>query len=236
MRGRPKSGPRASFVIPVYNGTAYIAETLDSCVQQNLDNIEIVVVDDFSNDKTAEILGYFASKDKRIKIIKHDQNKGRSIARNTGIEFAKSSLLLMLDADDIALPNKAKDTVAFFDKNEDVDICYSKFHLINEFSNIIGYVDAEPFDINKVRETKFMFIGHSTMAFKRHVYEKVQYTDGDFAKHAIDDWKFQIDAYKAGFKFGPLRKITTQYRVIPKIRNEAKILQLKESCLEAIPC
>lgn len=231
-----KKPPSCSFVIPVYNGMAYIAETLDSCVGQDLDNIEIIVVDDCSNDRTLQIINDYISysRDKRIKLIKHEVNKGRSIARNTGIATAQSEILLMLDADDIALPKRAKNTVDFFKLHDNVDITYSKFQIINEFGHITGYCDTEPFNIEKAKETKFMYIGHSTMAFRKRVFDKVQYTDGDYSKNAIDDWKFQIDAYKAGFRFMPMRKMTTQYRVIPKLRDEKKILELKNSCLEAV--
>lgn len=226
--------PLASFVVPVYNGAAHLAETIDSCVRQSLPNIEIIVVDDCSTDTTVDMVEYFASIDKRVKLIKHEVNKGRSIARNTGILAAQAPLLLMLDADDIALPPKAKLTVEFMKKNPSVDICYTKFHLINELGLIEGFCDAEPFSEEKLRATKMFYIGHSTMGVRRNVYDKVLYTDGDYSKHAIDDWKFQIDAFKAGFKFAPLRKITTQYRVIPKPRDEKKILALKEVCLETV--
>lgn len=228
--------PRVSFVIPAYNGAAYLAETLDSCLRQSTAALEVIVVDDCSKDSTVEMVEYFRSIDLRVRLIRHDVNKGRSVARNTGISAAKTDILMMLDADDIALPNRVKDTLEFFKKNKDVDLCYSKFHVLDELGAIKGYLDAEPFDEARLRETKLMYIGHSTMSFRRRVFDKVQYTDGDYSKHAIDDWKFQMDALKAGFKFGAMRKITAQYRVIPKLRDEKKILELKNACLETLPC
>jgi Glycosyltransferases involved in cell wall biogenesis len=89
------------------NGSAYIAETIDSIVRQKLKDIEIVLVDDGSNDRTLDIIEYFMEKDKRIVLYKHEKNMGRSAARNTGIANAKSDIILISDADDISNPGRA---------------------------------------------------------------------------------------------------------------------------------
>lgn len=223
--------PSASFVIPVYNGSAYISESIKSCLDSSHKKIEVVVVDDFSTDATVRIVEKMAEADDRVKLIRHGVNMGRSAARNTGIVAASSDILMMLDHDDIALPNRASATIKAFKNNEDVDIVYSQFQIIDELGNVQAKVDVAPFDWEKLKKTKLAYIGHSTMSFRKRVFEKVHYTGGDYCKHAIDDWKFQVDAYKAGFKFVPIRKCLSQYRWIEKKRDEAKILELKNSCL-----
>lgn len=222
---------KASFVIPVYNGSAYIAETLDSCVRQGLKDIEIIVVDDGSSDRTLGIIEYFMEKDKRITLIRNEKNMGRSNARNIGIENAKTDIILCSDDDDISHPNRAKEAVAFFKKNEDVDIISTKAQAIDELGNVIGWMPTQPFTYQKVLTDKQTYIVHSSMAFRKRVFDKVKYTPGDYCTHAIDDWKFQVDAAKAGFKFGFINKTLVQYRVIPKKRDEAKIAELKNLCL-----
>ena len=222
---------KASFVIPVHNGSAYLAETLDSCVQQKLKDIEIIVVDDGSDDRTVGLINYFIEKDRRIVLIKHDVNKGRSEARNTGIEAATSDIILTSDADDLSHPMRAGDTVNYFKKFPDVDIVTTRAQVIDPLGNIGGVLPTQPFSWKNVTEKKMTYIVHSSMAFKKKVFEKVQFTSGDYSKNAIDDWKFQVDAYKAGFKFGYLNKTLVQYRYIPKPRDEKKILELKELCL-----
>lgn len=222
---------KPAIVIPVYNGIAHIADTLDSCVKQPGKNLEIIVVDDFSTDGTVEVVEYFAFRDKRVKLIRHGENLGRSEARNTGILATDADIILINDHDDILMPHRTKTTVTYFEKNPDVDIVYGKFQVIDELGTIIGIQNAEPFNFQRVIDTKFTHIGHSTMAFRRKVFDKVKYTNGDYSKNAIDDWKFQVDAYKAGFKFGFINKVLEQYRFIPKERNETKILELKNACL-----
>lgn len=222
---------KASFVIPVMNGSAYIAETLDSCVRQKLKDIEIIVVDDGSTDRTIDLIEYFMEKDKRISLIRHDGNKGRSVARNTGIQAAKSEIILVSDADDLSHPMRALETVKFFKKNPDIDIVTTRAQVIDALGNVLGTLPTRPFSYDTVLKDKMTYIVHSTMAFRKKVFEKVQYTDGDYSKHAIDDWKFHVDAHKAGFKFGYMNKTMAQYRLIPKQRDEKRISELKEVCL-----
>lgn len=223
--------PKASFIIPVYNGSAYIAEAVNSCLSSSLRAVEVIVVDDCSTDATVAILEAIAAADDRLKVVKHTENMGRSAARNTGVAAATSDILIMMDHDDISLPARAKSIVAAFKANRRVDIVYSQFQIIDELGRVNAKVDCAPFDWEKLKVTKLAYIGHSTMAVRKKVFEKVQYTSGEYCKNAIDDWKFQVDAYKAGFKFLPIRKCLAQYRWIEKKRDEAKILELKKACL-----
>jgi glycosyltransferase involved in cell wall biosynthesis len=223
--------PKASFVIPAYNAEAFIAETLESCLKQTEKKIEIVVVNDGSTDGTADVVSYYLSKDGRIKLI-NQRNEGRTTARNVGISEAKADVIFTQDADDISYPERVSDTLAAFKKTK-ADIVYSSFHTIDAIGQIIeDPVIALPFDYEKVKKEWFTYICHSTMAFKKKVFDKVQYTTGDYDKHAIDDWKFQIDAYQAGFKFAPVKKVLAAYRIIPKVRDEDKIKELKSLCLK----
>jgi len=231
--------PKASFVIPVYNGAAYLAETIESCLKQTTENIQIVVVDDCSTDSTDTVIKHYQDKDERILPLKLPENSGRSAARNVGIENASGEIILTLDSDDIALPHRAAHTIQFFKKNPEVDIAFSKFQVLEWAPRqdgildwvVAGLMDAPPFDWERLKETKLAYIGHSTMAFRKRVFEKVRYSDGPYSHHGIDDWKFQVDAYRAGLRFGAIPKILGQYRFIRKQRDEMAILKLKEACL-----
>jgi glycosyltransferase involved in cell wall biosynthesis len=223
--------PLASIIIPVYNGGAFLAPTIESCLNQDQKNIEIIIVDDGSTDRTPKIIEHYQAKDSRIVSCRLPENRGRSEARNYGIYEAKSPILLMMDADDIATPNRVSDTLKFFKKNPGTSICYGQFSVIDAYGKIMGHQDAQPFDKKKVIKDKMFYIGHSTMAFRRKVAEKVSYTSGEYSKHGIDDWKFQLDAMNKGFRFGPVKRMFMQYRWIPKERDEKRILELKEAAL-----
>lgn len=89
-----------SIIIPVYNSSAYLEETINSIVQQSYKNLEVIIVDDFSTDNGKEIIKKFAAKDKRIISIFLDKNNGVSNARNVGLDAAKGKYVLFMDSDD----------------------------------------------------------------------------------------------------------------------------------------
>ncbi len=95
--------PFFSVIVPVYNRESFIVSCINSILDQDFDNYEIICVDDGSTDNSISFLNAF--QDKRIRIIQHDKNLGRCIARNTGIKEAKGKWLCFLDSDDTYYPN-----------------------------------------------------------------------------------------------------------------------------------
>ena len=89
-------------VVPVYNGAEYLFETLDSVFSQTFQDLECVVVDDGSTDNTQAVLA--SSRDDRLRVITHEQNRGLSAARNTGIIAAAGEYIVFLDDDDLLHP------------------------------------------------------------------------------------------------------------------------------------
>ena len=229
----PPIKTKASFVIPAYNSQDTISEAITSCLQQSEKGVEVIVVDDGSTDHTAKVINYHAEKDSRVKPVYLAENRGRSLARNAGIEKTTGSIIFTLDADDIAVRTRVADTFKALKKNPTVDVFYGHFHVINELGQIMDLVESKPFDFDEMKSNKDMWlrIGHSTVAFKKEVFGKVQYTDGEYSSNAIDDWKFCVDAHKSGFKFMNIPAVLARYRYTPKQRDEEKIKELKLKCL-----
>lgn len=91
--------PKASVIVPVYNVERYLSKCLDSIVNQTLSDIEIICVNDGSQDGSAQILESYANRDSRIKIITQN-NRGLSAARNTGMKVAVGKYIGFVDSDD----------------------------------------------------------------------------------------------------------------------------------------
>lgn len=87
-----------SIIVPAYNAQDYISDMVESVLQQSYPHFELIIVDDASTDRTAEIVRSFS--DTRIKLIRHSSNKGPGAARNTAIEAANGKWMALLDADD----------------------------------------------------------------------------------------------------------------------------------------
>ena len=90
-----------SVIIPVYNTEEYLEECLDSVCNQTLGDIEIICIDDASNDSSSEILERYARNDDRIILLKNKFNQGQSISRNKGLEIATGEYITFLDSDDL---------------------------------------------------------------------------------------------------------------------------------------
>jgi glycosyltransferase involved in cell wall biosynthesis len=131
-------GPLVSVIIPAYNAENFITETLKSVLGQTYKNIEVIVVDDGSQDKTAEIVEKFIAIDQRVKLLKQ-VNSGVAVARNTGIAHAQGEFIAPIDADDIWYPeNIAKQVECFGRSPENVGLVYSWSAHIDETGLITG--------------------------------------------------------------------------------------------------
>ena len=96
-----------SVVIPAYNATATLAETLRSALRQTHAELEVIVVDDGSKDGTRAMAESFAAEDPRVRVISK-ANAGVAAARNTGIDAARGDFIAPLDADDLWHPDKLR--------------------------------------------------------------------------------------------------------------------------------
>lgn len=114
-----------SVIIPTYNRAATIGRAIDSVLQQTYTDIELIVVDDCSEDNTGEIVGKY--NDDRLRFIKHEFNQGACAARNTGIEHARGEFIAFQDSDDCWLPDKLEIQLSLMDKIH-ADICFCSMH------------------------------------------------------------------------------------------------------------
>lgn len=104
-----QAAPLVSVIIPVYRVEHWLPACLESVLAQDWPSLEIILVDDASDDGSGRIAAAFAQRDARIRSVRHDANRGAGPARNTGIMHATGSWLLFLDADDLLA---APDTVS----------------------------------------------------------------------------------------------------------------------------
>ena len=135
------SKPLVSVLVPAYNAELFIADTLQSVLNQTYKNIEVLVVDDGSRDATARIVEKFARRDNRIKLY-HQENKGVAAARNFAISKASGEYLAPIDSDDIWYPCKIEKQVTRLERlGPDTAVAYSWSVSIDEKGQVL---DAGP--------------------------------------------------------------------------------------------
>lgn len=108
-----ESAPKVSVVIPTHNRGAMLPRAVQSVLSQTFEDLELIVVDDHSDDRTPQVLAGFT--DKRVRSLRHPRNVGQSKALNTGINAARGAYVAFLDDDDVWLPDKLALQVAALD-------------------------------------------------------------------------------------------------------------------------
>jgi teichuronic acid biosynthesis glycosyltransferase TuaG len=130
-----------SIITPVYNAEDFLEETLNSILNQTYQNWESILINDNSNDGSLEIAERFVRLDPRFKIINKTVSEGAARARNAGIEQAKGRFIAFLDSDDVWLPEKLAEQIAFM-KEKDIAFSYSSYQFLTEQGQIASSVIA----------------------------------------------------------------------------------------------
>jgi glycosyltransferase involved in cell wall biosynthesis len=129
---------KVSVIIPAYNGDRYIADAIESILQQTYRDCEIIVVDDGSNDRTPQILEIYGD---RLRCFTQ-KNQGVAAARNKGLEMARGEYIAFFDQDDYFLPEKLSLQVALLDRDRDLAFVNSGWKIVNQIGE--GITSVEP--------------------------------------------------------------------------------------------
>lgn len=113
--------PFFSIIIPCYNVSNFVDRSIQSVLEQEYSNYELILIDDASKDATPEILEGYSSNDK-IRVLQNKSNAGVSFSRNRGISVAEGEYVLFLDGDDTYEKNLLKDLKKFLDLNKGLDL------------------------------------------------------------------------------------------------------------------
>lgn len=179
--------PNVSVIIPTYNRAGLIGKPIQSVLNQTYQNFEIIVVDDCSTDNTEEVLERF--NDPRIRYIRHQQNSGAAIARNTGINNSTSPYIAFLDSDDEWLPEKLEKQLNLFQQcDPEVGFIYTGFAAVDESNQVKRVISANYRGSLRDRVLYSNFIGTpSTVMVKSNYLKQVKGFDPEMPSF-IADW------------------------------------------------
>lgn len=211
---------------------------MQSALEQNYnDDLEVIIINDGSTDHTEQYLKWLeGKKDSRIKIIRTAMI-GRSAARNIGNEQACGEMIFVLDADDLAAPNRLELTVK---KKLDTgaDFIYGSATIIDCTGKKIGEVRADVFNRDRALDTKLNHIVHSSVAYTKEFAKQFPYNEGELSSLGLDDWGQQITAAIAGIKMDFVPQTICAYRHlesgISKTRNEKEVAEAKDRYLDSL--
>ena len=154
-----------TIITPVYNGEAYIEETLASVLDQDYPDLEYVVVDDGSQDRTPELLQRYGSKFR----ILHQKNQGEWAAVNSGVRSASNDIMSIVNADDPILPGLITAAAELLAQNGDLVAVYPDWQVIDEVGAATAICETTPYDFKRMLEEHYCIPGPGTF-FRRSAF------------------------------------------------------------------
>ncbi|MCP4965267.1 MAG: glycosyltransferase family 2 protein [bacterium] len=169
--------PALSVVMPAYNAMPYLERAVGSILDQTLTDLELIIVDDGSTDRTWEIVEELAAGDARIRPIRSAQNEGEAVAFNKGAAAARAPIIGRMDSDDISMPDRFEKQLAELLGDPDLAVLGSFASHTNDREEILSLSRTGPTstqEFNKMRERgePTMVFG-GTAAYRKELFELV---------------------------------------------------------------
>ncbi|MCL6583030.1 MAG: glycosyltransferase [bacterium] len=191
--------PRVSVVMASYNHEKYVAEAIQSALDQTYQDIEIIITDDGSTDGTVSQIKKF--RDPRISLFCFEKNQGACVAIRTSLEKARGEYIALLNSDDVFYPDKLEKQVSFLNDHSDIAAVFSHAQIIDEQGN--DFVDVNHFYYSifqQANRTRFEWLNHffyhrnclchPSVLIRRKCYETIGYYDERYAQ--LPDFDFWI--------------------------------------------
>lgn len=222
--------PKVSLIIPVYNVESYLRKSLDSAINQTLDDFEIIAVNDGSTDSSYEILKEYANKYDNFIVI-NKENGGLSDARNAGLKAAKGEYIAFLDSDDYLAPNFLETLYTMAsDNNAEIACCNYKMYFPKSNIKITVPTIPESGVYSKEQALKKLILDYTVHYFswnklcKRSIFEenKIQFYDMYFEDISTSPRLF-YNATKIAITTKPLYYYTQRPGSILNTMNVKKI-------------
>jgi glycosyltransferase involved in cell wall biosynthesis len=203
---RTEADPVAvSVVIPCFNSSAFVAETVGSVLSQTMREFEIVFVDDGSEDDTRSVIDAIiaAHRDVPMRALSQ-QNAGTAAARNRGIDAARGHYILPLDADDLIAPTMLEECAAVLDTQPEIDLVYTDRE---DFGDVEAVSAAGTYAVERLKY--FNQLGYCTL-YRRSIWDAV----GGYRANVsgFDDWDFWLATALRGYQGSHLPKPLFKHR------------------------
>jgi glycosyltransferase involved in cell wall biosynthesis len=199
-----------------YNYGKYLSKAIESVLNQSHQDLELIIVDDFSRDNSQEIIESYQARDHRIRSIFHIENMGMSKSLNDGISSAKGEFVALLDSDDIWVNTKIEKQLKILEENQDL-IVWSEGEIIDEYDTPLGTTFTQKHNASKRKKSGNIFeellcgnfIFGSSIIFKKQnlpangFNERLKY---------LSDYQFVVDLAKK-YDFYFIEESLAKYRI-----------------------
>lgn len=212
-----------SIITPSFNSSRFIAESIESVLNQTYQNWELLITDDCSIDNSVEIIASYTNKDSRIRLFPLKSNVGAAAARNVSIKNSTGRYIAFLDSDDIWMPEKLERQIAFMQQKGYAFTC-SAYDQMTEQGEKLNKIVVVPQNISYHQYLRNTIIGCLTVTIDR-------YQTGDFTMPIIrssHDMALWLLIMKRGFKCYGFNEVLATYRLVTTSNSSKKISAAKD--------
>ncbi len=219
--------PLVSVLMPAYNSELYIAQAIDSILDQTHSNLELLIFDDGSSDGTRKVIESYS--DLRVIKVLSDQNYGVVRARNELIDRANGKYIALMDADDVAEPTRLQKQLQVLESGE-CDICGSAQWVLDEATNKLKK-SKDRFIDPDLRALLSVYCGlcNSTITGKAEIFKRFKY---DTSILTSEDYFLWVQMAAAGYRFINLKDRLLTYRRYPAQTSAVHLEKFKLTTAE----
>ena len=219
--------PKISVVMSVYNGSNFLAQSIQAILHQTFQDFEFIIIDDASSDTTPDIIKNFAEKDSRIRVFRNEKNIGPAgfiKNLNTGCREAKGKYIARIDHDDISRKDRFQLQYDFLENNTDIFIVGAALRRVDENGTDLGKMQP-PLNDEEIRNTmpKKISLYHPVIMFRKDFYtdfyrEKMRY---------CEDYDFYFRIMTDSLKMANLEECLLEYRILQNSlsREQDKVIK-----------
>ncbi|WP_440894787.1 glycosyltransferase [Amphibacillus sp. Q70] len=206
--------PILSVIMPVYNASEYLAESIESILTQTFSQFDFYLIDDGSIDDSLDIIKKYQQKDHRIRIISRE-NKGVAYSLNEALALSNSTYIARMDADDISFANRFEEQISYLEDNPNIDVLGTKIVGIGDF-NLSERNEVEKrygIEIGSNQLLRDNLICHPSVMMRRSFINAMNGYSHQY--QYAEDYDLWIRGVKGGFTLQNLQKELLQYRMHP---------------------
>lgn len=213
-----RNDPIVSVVMPAYNVASYLAQAAESVLSQTVTDFELLIVNDFSTDETAEIAAAIAARDNRVRVLSNETNCGVAVTRNRGIAAARGTYIALLDGDDYWYPKKLEKQLSLAERSG-AEIIYCSYDLVEEREEPRkrSYIVPPETDYNKMLSRNV--ISCSTVLLKASALAPEPFGT---AKDYSEDFLLWMKLLEEGKRAIGCTEVLGAYRLMPQSRSSKK--------------
>lgn len=217
-----QNSPLISVIMPAYNAEKTLAQAVDSVLAQTYQQLELIIVNDCSQDNTLKIAQTYAEQDARVRVLTNEQNAGVSKTRHRAVEAAKGDWIAFLDSDDAWAPDKIEKQVALH-KAKNAKLTFTASAFMDLEGNPIDWELHVPESIAYKKLLKQNLISNSSVLVEKACYQKHEAIGDDMH----EDFACWLNILKSGVTAYGIDEPLLIYRISPASKSGNKLKAAK---------